>query len=793
MMSLDTKISDFFVVGGTLSPNSHSYIERPADDQLLKLTLDGKFCYVLTARQTGKSSLMIRTAQRLKKQDRNTAIIDLTGADTEVVTADQWFLSLLTELQRQLRLSAEVEAWWHRHAALGPVKRFTNFMRDVLLVEIKGQIVIFIDEIDATLTLPFASDFFAAIRFIYNARATDSTYGRLTFVLLGVATPDDLIKDSARTPFNIGQAIELRDFTKQECEPFHLKIKAKYPNRGNQYFNQVYEWTGGHPYLTQKLCYDLIEEDIGELEEDSSDLVEALVRKLFLAPDRDDSNLHLVQAKITDDPYRKEMLTLYERVLQEETVYDNDELPAINRLKLYGLVVAHDGKLRVRNKLYAHVFDEQWVDKIVMSEELTEIARGVEEVLRTRPEPPKIVRANYEIFNEIGRGGFAAVYLARSQEPGQAHSIALKVLDLEWLASKKAEIDRLKLIKRFEREADVIAALDHPNIIRIFATGSDEETLFIAMEYISGGTLSEKLGHGPLSRTEAMHIVKHIGSALAHAHEQGIVHLDVNPNNILLDTIQEPIRPVLTDFGLAKLWSADDPRTRIITESLIGTLRYMAPEQLMPGNLITPAADLYALAITFFEMLAGKPPFESNSTFELMSKQLNEPLPRLSSMTPNVGPFFDDILGKAAEKNPSDRYQKVTDFIEALEAANVQAEQAELRANKIIEAVRSYTRIDNYNPEIALAMIKEVFDILPGYHEALKLRAKIWLKRDQFEEALEDYGRAYDQLQDPTSEVGLDYLKALKRFADILWQRDKYPDAAKHYERILQILDEGYL
>jgi hypothetical protein len=252
MMTIPTT-TDFFVAGGTLHADAPSYVKRPADDELFNLALSGEFCYVLTPRQMGKSSLMVRTADRLHERGISTAIIDLTSIGTDV-NVEQWYLGLVTRLKFQLDLSVDPEAWWSEYASLGAVQRFTDFLHDVLLAEIEGPVVIFIDEIDATMNLDFSDDFFAAIRFAYNARASDSIYNRLTFVLLGVTTPADLIKDRSRTPFNIGQGIDLREFSQEDARVLQQGLQAACGEQGEAIFTRIFHWTNGHPYLTQKLC-----------------------------------------------------------------------------------------------------------------------------------------------------------------------------------------------------------------------------------------------------------------------------------------------------------------------------------------------------------------------------------------------------------------------------------------------------------------------------------------------------------------------------------------------------------
>ena len=230
--------AEFFVAGGTLPASAPSYVSRPADEQLFQAALAGEFCYVLTTRQMGKSSLMVRTANRLKPQGVRTAIIDLTtiGSSAE----ETWYLDFLTELSDQLDVSQNVEAWWTERSALGAVRRFSNFLRDVLLEEISDQVVIFVDEIDFTLGLPFADDFFAAVRATYNARALDTKFNRLTFIFLGVAAPADLIKDRTRTPFNIGRGIVLRDFDRTDAAVLQQGLEAAYPRQGLAILDRIY-------------------------------------------------------------------------------------------------------------------------------------------------------------------------------------------------------------------------------------------------------------------------------------------------------------------------------------------------------------------------------------------------------------------------------------------------------------------------------------------------------------------------------------------------------------------------
>lgn len=349
--------TEFFTAGGTLRPDSPSYVKRSTDDELINSILSGEFCYVLTARQMGKSSLMVRTAQHLQSSGINTAIIDLTQIGT--VSADQWYVGLITQLTKRLKLTTDPLGWWKEHSRLGNVQSFSNFLRDVILVEVQGSVVIFIDEIDTTLRLSFRDDFFAAIRATYNARAYDPEFKRLTFVLLGVASPTDLIMDRTRTPFNIGHEIALRKFSREDGNILEKGLEVVYSQQGKAILDRIFYWTNGHPYLTQKLCQTIAEKKIGE---NNDQKIDRLVEELFLSEGaRRETNLQFVRENILNYPDRRRILDIYKKVHQGTFVSDNKQSPSQNQLKLSGLVIAENGRLNVHNQIYHRVFNIHWI------------------------------------------------------------------------------------------------------------------------------------------------------------------------------------------------------------------------------------------------------------------------------------------------------------------------------------------------------------------------------------------------------------------------------------------------
>jgi formylglycine-generating enzyme required for sulfatase activity len=361
--------NDFFQTSGTLKADSPSYIERSADRELYDCVLAGGYAYVLTPRQMGKSSLMTRTAARLRTEGVHVAVLDLTGigGDARSMSADEWYFGLANKMLRELVISYPLTAWWQEQVLLPPLNRLMNFFQDVVLNQLEGKIVVFVDEIDTTIKLPFSDDFFAAIRACFNARANQAVFDRICFVLLGVASPADLIRDPTRTPFNIGRRIDLTDFDVNEAR--HL-IHGLHENSANaeRLLKRVLYWTGGHPYLTQKLC--VLSQNCAANEAPET-RVDSVVKAEFLGVGQrtKEDNLKLIDDRIAKvKEHQPELLKVYAKVRKGKPVQDQPQSTVHSTLKLSGLVKADkQGWLRVRNEIYKQVFDARWINQLTPS------------------------------------------------------------------------------------------------------------------------------------------------------------------------------------------------------------------------------------------------------------------------------------------------------------------------------------------------------------------------------------------------------------------------------------------
>lgn len=348
---------------GNVLASGGMYIRRHADDELLKLCIGKneppRYAYVLAPRQVGKSSLVTSTAKELTSRGIRWCIIDLNQVGVSVEQRE-WYLGQLVMIADQLNLKTDVFDWWAKQQ-VGVSNRMIRFYRTVLLKEVAEPVVIFVDEIESTRTLTFTDDFYAAIRSMFNARAAEPDFRRLSFVLIGSASPSDLIKNPAIAPFNIARPVELTDFTLAEARPLAEGFGLP-TTEAEQILTWIIKWTGGHPYLTQRACRAIV--DKGRARWSEREVDEVVADTFFGEMSEKDNNLLVVRDMLTKHaPNRKRVLLTYRDVYKKSPIVYDDDSKTKSYLKLVGVVHRQRKSLDVRNRIYRRVFNGKWVKK----------------------------------------------------------------------------------------------------------------------------------------------------------------------------------------------------------------------------------------------------------------------------------------------------------------------------------------------------------------------------------------------------------------------------------------------
>jgi serine/threonine protein kinase len=262
----------------------------------------------------------------------------------------------------------------------------------------------------------------------------------------------------------------------------------------------------------------------------------------------------------------------------------------------------------------------------------------------------------YVIEGQVGRGGMATVYLARQTSMNRV--VALKILPKNFTQDES-------YYKRFEREVNIVAQLEHRSIVPVYDHGDADGQPYIAMRYMAGGSLDQRLTNGPMRAQDVLDVYAQIAPALDYAHSKNVLHRDLKPSNVLLD---ETGGAFITDFGIARIIGDHNPGSTITTQGVVGTPSYMSPEQAQ-GQPLDGRSDLYAMGVMLFELLTARRPFMSDTPYSIAVMQVTAPPPSARAINPNISPAVEQVIFKTLKKKPEERYPTAAELVAALRLA----------------------------------------------------------------------------------------------------------------------------
>jgi serine/threonine protein kinase/Tol biopolymer transport system component len=353
----------------------------------------------------------------------------------------------------------------------------------------------------------------------------------------------------------------------------------------------------------------------------------------------------------------------------------------------------------------------------------------------------------YHILEALGEGGMASVY--KAFDTRLERDVAVKIIRTDMFVPAALQ----QVLKRFEREAKSLAKLSHPNIVSIIDYGEHDGVPYLVMEYLPGGTLKDRLKGQPLAWQESFHMLLPVARALQFAHQQGIIHRDVKPSNILITLSGEPM---LSDFGIAKILESQGSTSLTGTGVGMGTPEYMAPEQWLGKT--SARSDLYSLGVVLYEMVTGRKPYTADTPPAILLKQANDPLPRPRQFVPDLPDQVEKIIFKVLAKKPEDRYSSMEEFSTALETlliVHAKIESPDLPAEKlkveelpppISEPLPEYKQEEDQPTLISQAPVEEMeqLDALARKKSADELKTKLQAE-ERLQPEIEDKARQATQ------------------------------------------------
>ena len=718
----------FFQVGGALAYDTPSYIEREADNVLLNYLRDREYAYILKYRQVGKSSLKVRCLNILNKEGFKCVSIDLSGKGNHV-KEDEWYKSILFNITKKLKLSRiELNEQWEKSKGLTIPSRFELIIDEFILEKCQDNIIIFIDEIDSLLSINSFNrdDFFALIRSFYNLRAENKKYERLTFVLLGVASPNDLMKNAKRTPFNIAKNIKIGQFTLEESYKLTNGLDYQTVYRYD-IIKKVYEWTSGTSYLTQKILEHISYYPIEKIAD-----IDNIVKKIFIEEASSEINIQNIQERILKNKtHNAQMLYMIAKILDGQSIEYDASWRTMIYLKLSGLIKVEDGILVYSNKIYKTIFNHSWLNDMIEKIDRL-IAKDLQEWLVSNRkekyllEGERLKKVIEWVKNRDDLSGLEYTFLNESIKQRDKKELQLKIEKEKRIAQEKIAEEKKKTKENYEKIglfSLVIIFITVYSMMINFGQSMDSKKFHSKIDNEKKDSLELKLNE----------LVKDTNPPL-EPYQEYVISKSIKDKDALKNLIKNSIR--LSNKFDKKFWLSN---LKIITEEqrnkLFNILKYYA--YMDRGNYYASKEKL-------------KEAIESYSIATACNYKKNHPYKKIAKLYYQLEDYNNSVkFYKKIEPLSNNEYfaigeiyTKTEEYNKSIEYYNKILEKDDKNIKALFSLGDVYIELNQYKK--AIEYYKKIIKIDFNNDQANANIANIYFIEKEYEQAIEYYQKAID-------------------------------------------------
>lgn len=589
---------------------------------------EGQYWAILGIRQIGKTTFL----RQIENKFRNAynVYINFQVSPKKEQNFYRW---LMTQFMDQIPSEQEqvIKKEWKSYA---PPFRFIQFLENFKPENSRRKVILLFDEIEG---IPFLTNFLDVWRKIFQDRYHRKVLKRYSVIVAGAKNLVESTTEGSNAPFDIAETLYMKDFSVDESErlidrPFQqLNIKIEKSAK-----KQLMAQISGHPQLLQYTCYNLVNTALSD-------------RREIVEKDIGETINVLLKQNVTIDSLKEDLKgdKALENLIRDIFKGKKKKYHPYKEYSIKGagcIVEDENSCCAFRNKVFER-FLLDYLELPTKSESSTTHKKNnyIEKYLSER----------FNIIEEIGRGGMGIVY--KATDVALDRTVAIKRISSNLTKDKKN-------IYPFSEEARANAKLSHQNIVRVYDVAQIKNDHLIVMEFIEGLNYKEIVTkHGPLGLSEIFFVAKHLFAALDFSHSKGIIHRDIKPQNIMKDRDSE-IK--VLDFGIAVIIGSGKNGK---SGDIVGTPQYLSPEQI--GKIkVDHRTDIYSAGATLFYVATGEVPFDGKNSTEILDKHLNERVPAIRDMRPEIPPELAEVIEKCLQKNRKDRYQSAKEALFEIEA-----------------------------------------------------------------------------------------------------------------------------